>query len=91
MDSPTELSALTLRAFNLGQDFRVAVHHDASDAVASRFAAALERVVREERAVFGELPAFEAPYTFIADFRRTPVTTAWNTGTARSSPVRRRR
>ena len=68
MDSPTELSALTLRAFNLGQDFRVAVHHDASDAVASRFAAALERVVREERAVFGELPAFEAPYTFIADF-----------------------
>ena len=68
MDSPTELSGLTLRTFNVGQDFRVAVHHDASDAEAGRFAAALERVVREERAVFGELPAFEAPYTFIADF-----------------------
>ena len=29
---------------------------------------AVEKIVREERAVFGELPAFEAPYTFIADF-----------------------
>jgi predicted metalloprotease with PDZ domain len=68
MDSPTELSALTLRTFNVGQEFRLALHHDGSDAEAGHFAAALERVVREQRAVFGELPAFEGPYTFIADF-----------------------
>ena len=46
----------------------MALHHDGSGADADRFAAALEKIVREQRAVFGELPAFEAPYTFIADF-----------------------
>ena len=68
MDSPAELSSLTLRTFNVGQEFRLAVHHEGSDAEAGRLAGALERVVREARAVFGELPAFETPYTFIADF-----------------------
>ena len=29
---------------------------------------ALNKIVREQRAIFGELPEFEAPYTFIADF-----------------------
>ncbi len=68
VDSPVELSAFTLRTFNVDREFRVALHHDGSDADADRFAAALQKIVREERAVFGELPAFEAPYTFISDF-----------------------
>lgn len=68
VDSPVELSAFTMRTFTVDREFRVAIHHDGSDADADRFAAALARIVREQRAVFGELPAFEAPYTFIADF-----------------------
>ena len=68
VDSPVELSAFTHRVFTVDREFRVALHHDGSDADADRFASALEKVVREQRAVFGELPAFEAPYTFIADY-----------------------
>jgi predicted metalloprotease with PDZ domain len=68
VDSPTELSAFTLRTFTVDREFRVALHHDGSDADADRFAASLQRIVRETRGVFGELPPFEAPYTFIADF-----------------------
>ena len=68
VDSPVELSAFTLRTFVVDREFRVALHHDGSDTDADRFAAALETIVREARDVFGELPAFEAPYTFISDF-----------------------
>ena len=68
MDSPTELSAFTLRTFSVDREFRLALHHDGNDADADRFVAALSSIVREARAVFGELPAYEAPYTFIADF-----------------------
>ena len=68
VDSPIEMSAFTLRTFIVDREFRVALHHDGSGADADRFAAALEKIVREQRAVFGELPAFEAPYTFISDF-----------------------
>ncbi len=68
VDSPVELSAFTQRTFTVDREFRVAVHHDGTAADVERFAAAVERIVREERAIFGELPAFEAPYTFISDF-----------------------
>jgi predicted metalloprotease with PDZ domain len=68
IDSPTELSNFTLRTFKLDQEFRIALHHDGSDTDADDFATAIEKIVREQRAIFGELPAFEAPYTFIADF-----------------------
>lgn len=68
VDSPAELSNFSLRTFRLDQEFRIALHHEGSEADADRFAAGVERLVREERAIFGELPAFEAPYTFIADF-----------------------
>jgi predicted metalloprotease with PDZ domain len=68
VDSPVELSAFTLRSFAVDREFRLALHHDGSDADADRFVAALVRIVREQRAVFGEFPSFEVPYTFIADF-----------------------
>ena len=67
IDSPAELSAFTLRTFTVDREFRVALHHQGSDADVGRFAGALERLVREVRAVFGELPAYETPYTFILD------------------------
>lgn len=68
IDSPTELSDFVLRTFTLEQPFRIVLHHDGNDRDAEQFTADVERIVREERAVFGELPTFEAPYTFIADF-----------------------
>ncbi len=68
IDSPTELSAFTWRTFTLEREFRIALHHDGSDGDADRFASAVERIVKEARAVFGEFPAYEAPYTFIADY-----------------------
>jgi predicted metalloprotease with PDZ domain len=67
IDSPTELSNFMLRTFQLDQEFRIALHHMGTDADADRFASGVEKIVREERAIFGELPAFEAPYTFILD------------------------
>lgn len=67
VDSPAELSNFTLRTFNVGQPFRIALHHDGTDREADRFAADAERIVKEERAVFGELPAYENGYTFIVD------------------------
>ena len=75
MDSPTEFSAFTLRTFSLsGPDgrkstFRIALHHDGSDAEADAFARDVERIVRETIAVFGEPPQFENDtYTFLADY-----------------------
>src|SRR6185295_7289009 len=69
IDSPTELSNYVLRTFNVGQPFRIALHHDGSGRDADRFAADVERIVKEELAVFGELPAYENAngYTFIID------------------------
>jgi predicted metalloprotease with PDZ domain len=74
MDSPTEFSAFGLRTFNVpgvqpSPTFRLAVHHEGSDAELDAFAADVERIVREARFVFGEYPAFEGnTYTFIADY-----------------------
>ena len=67
VDSPTELSNFALRTFSVDREFRIALHHDGSDRDADRLAADVESIVREERAIFGVLPDFEAPYTFIAD------------------------
>jgi predicted metalloprotease with PDZ domain len=77
MDSPTELSAHTLQTFTLGGGpngeaapvFRIALHHDGTEAQASAFARDVERIVRESEAIFGELPRYEGnTYTFLADY-----------------------
>ena len=68
IDSPAELSAFTLRTFRVDQEFRIALHHRGTEVDADAYAGGVEKIVRETRAVFGELPAFEAPYTVIADF-----------------------
>jgi predicted metalloprotease with PDZ domain len=74
MDSPTELSAFSLRTFVVAEDgrkpvFRVAVHHSGNDADVDGYARDTEKIVREMRHVFGEYPQFENnTYTFIADY-----------------------
>ncbi len=73
MDSPTELSAFTLREWRAGPDgrttIRLALHHQGTDEDATRFADMARRIVDEEAAVFGSLPAFDhGTYTFIADY-----------------------
>jgi predicted metalloprotease with PDZ domain len=79
MDSPAELSAFVLRSFTVpdgerASTFRMAVHHQGTDAEVDELAAGAERVVREARNVFGEFPAFETgSYTFIADYLPTVV------------------
>lgn len=74
MDSPTELSAFSLREFSVrsnGEDYqlRLAVHHDASEEDVDELAQMAEKVVSEHIAVYGELPDFDnGTYTFIADY-----------------------
>jgi predicted metalloprotease with PDZ domain len=75
MDSPTELSAQTMRTFKVrnpdGKEFtvRAAVHHDATDADVDEYVAGVEKIVNEEKAIYGEFPAFEpGTYTFLGDY-----------------------
>lgn len=72
IDSPTELSAFSLRTWTDGTDgqsytFRLAVHHDGTEAEVDDYAAMAEKVVAEQIALYGEAPAFDTgTYTFIA-------------------------
>jgi predicted metalloprotease with PDZ domain len=74
-DSPTELSAYTLRQFTVknpdGKTFviRAAVHANAGAAEVDQYAASVEKIVNEEMAVFGEFPDYDTgTYTFLADY-----------------------
>ncbi|MEW6320889.1 MAG: PDZ domain-containing protein [Acidobacteriota bacterium] len=75
MDSPTEFSDFVQRSFVVPDaggarpTFRIALHHDGTDAEADAFARDTETIVREALAIFGEFPAFEGnAYTFLADY-----------------------
>ena len=75
MDSPTELSAQSMRSFRIrntdGRELiiRTAVHHDATDADIDEYLAGVETIVHEEAGVFGELPDFDTgTYTFLGDY-----------------------
>lgn len=74
MDSPVEFSAHAVREFTVAQPgrparIRLAVHHLGTDAQLDEFAAAVEKIVREQAAIFGELPAFDGgTYTFLMDY-----------------------
>ena len=76
MDSPAELSHFVLRTFQVAplkaggatQTIRVAAHSQATDAEFDTYFAGIQKLVREEQAVFGELPSYEpGSYTFLAD------------------------
>lgn len=74
MDSPTELSAHSVRTFAIAgggreQTIVVTVHHDATEADVDRYAAGVERIVREQEAIFGEYPEFDTGrYVFLGDY-----------------------
>jgi predicted metalloprotease with PDZ domain len=75
MDSPTELSNYSLRTFTVknpdGKAFeiRTAVHHEATEADVDEYVAGTEKIVREQAAVYGEYPEFDAGfYVFLGDY-----------------------
>jgi predicted metalloprotease with PDZ domain len=70
MDSPVEFGPVSLRQFSVGgRTFRVAIHHAGGEGELDGFVREIERVVREEGAIFGEYPPFEpGHYTFLADY-----------------------
>lgn len=70
MDSPTEFGPVAVRSFTEdAHQFRFALHHTGTDADLDAFVADAQKIVRAERAVFGEFPSYEpGAYTFIADY-----------------------
>ena len=74
-DSPTELSAYTLREFKVtnpdGKVFpiRAAIHTESPNRDIDEYMAGVEKIVREMVTVFGEYPEFDSgSYTFLADY-----------------------
>jgi predicted metalloprotease with PDZ domain len=75
MDSPTELSAQTIRSFKVrGPDgrevtIRAALHHDAGNPEVAEYIEGAGKIVKEHAAIFGEFPEFEpGTYTFLGDY-----------------------
>lgn len=70
LDSPTEVSDHELYQWEQdGATLRLALHHQGGEARAAAYAKLAAAVVREEAAIFGELPPFDyGTYTFIADY-----------------------
>ncbi len=76
MDSPAELSHFVMRVFQVPplrpggktQTIRVVAHAQATGAEFDTYVAGVQKLVREEQAVFGELPEYEpGSYTFLLD------------------------
>ncbi len=73
MDSPTELSTYKVSSWdvdNNGKKERInlTIHSDDDQAAVDNFAKQVQKMVLEEKAVFGELPAYDyGEYTFIDD------------------------
>ncbi len=75
MDSPTELANLVISTFTVPNtdgtpaNFRIAMHGDGTQADVDALATLVQRLVREEMAVFGEFPKYEpGNYTFLLDY-----------------------
>ena len=73
MDSPTELSAYKVSSWEVNNNgknekINLTVHSDDDQATIDNFAKQVQRMVLEEKAVFGELPAYDyGEYTFLDD------------------------
>ena len=73
MDSPTELSAYKISSWDIDNNgkkekINLTIHSDDDQAIIDGFAKKVERMVLEEKAVFGELPAYDyGEYTFLGD------------------------
>jgi predicted metalloprotease with PDZ domain len=70
MDSPIEFGPAAIRTFGVGgQTIRFNAHHTGAAADLDGLASDVEKIVREELEIFGELPAYESGhYTFLADY-----------------------
>lgn len=76
MDSPSEFGEFSLASFSVPfragtatATFRIALHHDGTEDDLRRYAVDVEKVVREQRAIYGELAPYDTgTYTFIADY-----------------------
>lgn len=73
MDSPTELSAYKVSSWGVDNNgkkekINLTIHSDDDQSVIDAFAKQIGRMVLEEKAVFGELPAYDyGEYTFLDD------------------------
>ncbi|HJP63744.1 MAG TPA: PDZ domain-containing protein [Mucilaginibacter sp.] len=73
MDSPTELSAYKVSSWEVNNNgknekINMAIHSDDDQSVIDNFAKQIQRMVLEEKAVFGELPTYDyGEYTFLDD------------------------
>jgi predicted metalloprotease with PDZ domain len=70
MDSPSEFGPLSIKQFEIdGHVFRFAAHHTGTAAELDGFVKDVEKIVRQEGAIFGEFPSYEpGTYTFLADY-----------------------
>ncbi len=74
LDSPTEVGPLEIHEWSAGgngdpQTIRLALHHQGERDRGEAYARLAQDVVREQLAIFGELPRFDyGTYTFIADY-----------------------
>ena len=60
MDSPTEISDHGVRSFEVdGQTVSLVLHHNGTDAELDEYFEKVKKVVVEQKAVYGELPAFD--------------------------------
>ena len=70
MDSPVEFGPIAMRQFTVGSSrFRFSLHHTGTDADLDGFVRDVEKIVRQQLAIFGEFPDYESgAYTFLADY-----------------------
>ncbi|QTE36069.1 PDZ domain-containing protein [Mucilaginibacter gossypii] len=74
MDSPTELSNYNVSSWEVvntdgkKEKINLTMHSDDSQAVIDNFGKMIQKLVLEEKAVFGELPTYDfGEYTFVSD------------------------
>lgn len=98
MDSPAEFGLVAIQQFDTdGRRFRFAAHHTGTQADLDGLVASVEKIVRQQGAIFGEYPVFEPGfYTFLADYlpnahgdgmehrNSTVITSSGSIGTSRS-------
>jgi predicted metalloprotease with PDZ domain len=70
MDSPSEFGTESIRQFTTGgRTFRFSLHHTGTAAELDGFVTDVEKIVRQEGAIYGEYPEYEpGHYTFLADY-----------------------
>ena len=70
MDSPSEFGPVSTRQFTVGsRTFRFSLHHTGTAAEFDGFVKDVEKIVRQEGAIYGEYPEYEPGYyTFLADY-----------------------